>query len=96
MIKKICVKKTVGTKEAEKSIDQDINFLKEIEKVTPGIKNNNSKPISEVLEEIKNDDKIKGLSGDELNNYINEKNKKCEEKIDEIVKEEKKIKIKTI
>ena len=94
MIKKICVKKTVGTKEAEKSIDQDINFLKEIEKVTPGIKNNNSKPISEVLEEIKNDDKIKGLSGDELNNYINEKNKKCEEKIDEIVKEEKKIRLK--
>lgn len=93
LINYIAIKKVIENQEIEKEIKEITKFIKELERNTNGLKNNNGKKIYEVFEEIKNDNKIKNLPNEELNNYLNEKIREYKGQVNEIINEGKKIRL---
>jgi hypothetical protein len=88
LMKKVIINKGIENSNSKDNNNKIINFIKVLEENTPGTKKNN-KNLTEVFENINNDQSVNNLNGNELNDYINKKLNEFQESIDKIVKEEK-------
>ena len=86
LIKKVIINKGIDNTNSKNNNNKIINFIKNLEDKTPGIKKNNN--LTKVFENINNDQSANNLNGNELNDYINKQLKECQKSIDKIVKEE--------
>ena len=87
LMKKVIINKGIDNTSSKDNNNKIINFIKNLEDKTPGIKKNNN--LTKVFENINNDQSANNLNGNELNDYINKKLNEFQESIDKIVKEEK-------
>ena len=86
LMKKVIINKGIDNTSSKDNNNKIINFIKNLEDKTPGIKKNNN--LTKVFENINNDQSANNLNGNELNDYINKQLKECQKSIDKIVKEE--------
>ena len=85
-MKKVIINKGIDNTSSKDNNNKIINFIKNLEDKTPGIKKNNN--LTKVFENINNDQSANNLNGNELNEYINKKLNEFQKSIDKIVKEE--------
>jgi hypothetical protein len=86
-MKKVIINKGIKTSDSKNNNDKIINFINILENKTPGIKGSNNK-LTQLFQNINNDQTTNNLNGNQLNDYINQKLNECKESIDSMVNEE--------
>ena len=87
LMKKVIINKGIKTSDSKNNNDKIINFINILENKTPGIKGSNNK-LTQLFQNINNDQTTNNLNGNQLNDYINQKLNECKESIDSMVNEE--------
>lgn len=93
IFKNFLINKVIGNKESEKNLEEQINFIKEIENENSEMSDISEK-VSDIFEKTQNDEKINTLLGEQLKDYLNEKIKECQERVKGIINKIKKNNIK--
>ena len=87
LMKKVIINKGIKTSDSKNNNDKIINFINILENKTPGTKGSNNK-LTQLFQNINNDQTTNNLNGNQLNDYINQKLNECKESIDSMVNEE--------